>query len=288
MKRVFYMILFNLSVGLTMAQSHQDCQSAFPICTKGTYHFDDMKGYGKLSENFDDVACLDANFKETNAMWLKWQAQEEGVVTFVIDPINAVDDIDFLLFKKEGDDCTDLETIRCMASGKEIGASRENSLKCTGSTGLNIQSTDEFEKQGCKFNDDNFLKYLRVEEGEIYYLLVNNSFSAKGFSISIESTSRLVDDINCLTNTLEEPVVFQSIYPNPASDYMNVEFTSKNRTHTVLELVDYNGKVLITDVIEPVVGINKTRMEVGHLTDGYYMVRIKQAEFTSTTSAIKK
>lgn len=74
-------------------------------------------------------------------------------MTFVISPSESDNDIDFIVFAKK-DISSVPEILRCMASGEEIGGN--NDKNCLGNTELTLSSTDEFEKQGCKFNDDNF------------------------------------------------------------------------------------------------------------------------------------
>ncbi len=76
-----------------------------------------------------------------------------------------------------------------MASGNIIGKNARSSSMCQGVTGLSYQSLDEFEKSGCKYNSDNFLKYLSAEADEEYTTpqsqdnkssqLVKNSYCSK-------------------------------------------------------------------------------------------------------------
>jgi hypothetical protein len=96
----------------------------------------------------------DLYIEESNSLWLEFEIGFDGTLIFTISPEVPHDDLDFILFRKS-DDCQSLEEIRCMQSGISYGTDPRVSSRCSGKTGLDNMSIDEFELSGCKYNDDN-------------------------------------------------------------------------------------------------------------------------------------
>jgi hypothetical protein len=53
-----------------------------------------------------------------HSTWIRFKSNSAGTLTFVISPITPTDDIDFVLFKSTKGNCTSLQEVRCMASGR--------------------------------------------------------------------------------------------------------------------------------------------------------------------------
>lgn len=91
-----------------------------------------------------------------------------------------------------------------------------------------------------------------------------------------------IDDINIngiSTVGIKENSAIASIklFPNPANDVLNLNYTLKNKTAVQLELTDVLGKVQSVQNTETVVaGENKNVINTSSLKPGVYFIRIKQ------------
>ena len=282
----FCFILLCISLTKGFSQNFQDCRQAFPVCELKTYHIGNVSGYGSLQKETTNLDCFNSNFKETNAFWFEWSVEEAGVITFVLDPNTQEDDLDFILFKKEDNDCSNLNPVRCMASGPNLGTVENRD--CLGQTGLKINSVDEFESNGCKYNDDNYLKFIQVEKGETYSLLVNNYNSSDGFSISFEGDATLDDSEHCQGIRLENDVLITALYPNPANEIIHVDFITASLESVDIQIIDITGQLIYQTNENPIQGLNKKIIETGQLTPGTYLLKIKQNDYQTVKRFIKR
>lgn len=79
------------------------------------------------------------------------------------------------------------------------------------------------------------------------------------------------DEVNYSQLGIEEEVGNNfKLYPNPASGYINIEF-SKNMKDSKLFISDLTGRVILTHVLN---GKNATKLDVSTLSGGVYMVAI--------------
>lgn len=269
--------------------NYQDCMDAYPICHMKTYHFGGMKGIGNVNDQPNESKCFGKSFEETNSFWVKWRAETSGVLTFVINPNQQEDDFDFILFKRDDENCTILKELRCMAAGINIGEEDDEKLniRCKGRTGLSFSSVDEFENKGCKYSSDNFLKMLYMEAGEEYVLLVNNYDSGDGFSITFEGETDFRAYVDCNVLDTNEPLMIVNLYPNPAVNSVNIEYLAQKADLVEMDLLDITGKSFHHFEIIPELGKNKNTFLLHDLTKGSYLLRIKQGKFTTVRQFIK-
>lgn len=173
----------------------QDCSSASVLCSKETFTQTDVSGGGM---NSDEAAgtCLSAFAvnSEQNSAWYKWTAANSGTLTFVITP-TANDDIDWVLFDLGTvDDCSAINpgtAIRCNA-GRGVDCFGPGQKRYT-RTGLDVNSVDLFENGGCMEGQDGFVRFVNMEEGHIYALLVNNfDRGNNGFTIEFGGTGQFL------------------------------------------------------------------------------------------------
>jgi hypothetical protein len=74
-----------------------------------------------------------------------------------------------------------------------------------------------------------------------------------------------------------------SVFPNPATDVMMVNFTATENTAYSFNVVDLLGKVVATDRFDAASGENTYRLNVSNITPGVYMLEVKGA----TTEMVK-
>ena len=178
------------------------------------------------------------------------------------------------------------EVIRCMAAGVNIGQITRSS-NCTGPTGLNLNSVDDFEKSGCKFNSDNFLKFLDAKQLEEYVLLVNNFDSRDGFSITFDGSAILSPFDECDKNALIEPITIESLYPNPSTNSITLSYNSSTSASIDIVITDITGKLFERYNVNANLGINKSSFNVNKLPSGTYLMKLSQNGFTTIKQFIK-
>lgn len=266
-------------------QNYQDCENPFPICLKQTYSFKSMSSFGKMQDSLGQLRCS-KELHETNSVWLKWKIKSKGLLTFFIDPINSKDDIDYVLFKRNGG-CSHLTEVRCMASGNIIGKNARSSSMCQGVTGLSYQSLDEFEKSGCKYNSDNFLKYLSAEADEEYILFINNYDSSTGLSFTIDGDAILEESGDCLLFSTEQAITIAEIVPNPTSSNLTLSLICIQQGDIKTELFSINGKKLWETTFKSYLGINKTNIPTDSYPPGTYLIRVTQGQFSTIRQIVK-
>ena len=286
--RILTLFLFvHTALNHPRAQSHQDFEDAFPICTMGTYLFDDMTGFGKVQTSDQNYPCFLGKFKEQNSKILRFMVQEPGSLSFTIYPDFPEDDLDFILFKQNASDLPG-QVIRCMASGESIG-DRSRSLPCMGPTGLREEAKDELESTGCGPKDDNFLKALEAKKGDSYYLLVHNYHGGNGFNIHFGGTAILKEQASCpMTTHLDEQIVLNtSLHPNPASNYLNLTFDSSQDGPCQIEIVDLLGTVHLGQDIYGLHGTQEVSLDIQDLPAGSYFLKLKQGLAVSSLPFFK-
>lgn len=189
-----------------------DCPTAIPLCDKRSFNVPAVAGPGTDPSEMDEAPCFLGVGTETNSTWYAFTAANNGTLEFRLSPNNPGDDLDFVVYRLPNGmgDCTGKIVERCMAAGDFVANS-----PCMGPTGLNATSTSIEHGPGCMLPDDNnFLRFLDVLEGETYALVVNNfTSSGNGFQVdwggSVEFTGPTAiigtdepDDLICLGDTI--------------------------------------------------------------------------------------
>ncbi len=162
-----------------------DCFTSSVLCDKSQFAVQQVIGAG-TDPNEAESTCLGdftGTLSESNSTWFTWVCDESGPLTFTLTPLNAPDDLDFVLYELQNglNDCSVKLERLCMASGDFDFPS-----PCMGPTGLNLSSTDVSEPAGCNDpSQDNFLAPLNMVSGTAYALIINN-FSGTGNGFEIE------------------------------------------------------------------------------------------------------
>lgn len=167
-----------------------DCPTGVVLCDKSPFTVESVIGSGNDPNELNTVSCF-GGAGEFSSAWYRWTAKDPGTLAFTLTPSNPSDDLDFVVFELPNglDDCSNKQEIRCMASGENVGASFQDYVRCTGSTGLSLGSSDTQEFPGCQPGDDNFLSAIDMVAGMSYALVVMNfSNTGNGFSIEFDGT----------------------------------------------------------------------------------------------------
>lgn len=175
-------------------QPGQDCATASLLCSKDPFTQTNVTGAGVNNNEAIGTCLAKYGDLESNSAWYKWIAANNGTLTFVITP-TANDDIDWVLYDLGTiDNCNQLNganAIRCNgARGIDcIGPGQKKFTK----TGLDTASIDLNENAFCSEGQDGFVRFINMQQGHIYALLVNNFDSGNnGFSIEFGGTGEFL------------------------------------------------------------------------------------------------
>ena len=76
------------------------------------------------------------------------------------------------------------------------------------------------------------------------------------------------------------------IYPNPAGNFSYVNFGEPGDGETLLELLDMSGKLVLSEHVPA--GYQVVRLEIGHLSEGLYLLRrIESGQLTGVSKLVK-
>ena len=172
----------------------QDCVTGVNLCDKSPFTIQSITGSGNdPNEGLDD--CING---EISSSWYKWTCDQAGTLSFSLTPNDLSNDIDFALYELPNgiDDCSNKITLRCMASGENVGEPFAEWEPCTGATGLSLGSSDTEEIAGCQDGNDNFVAAINMVSGRSYALLVNNfSNTGSGFSVEFGGTGTFLGPV---------------------------------------------------------------------------------------------
>jgi hypothetical protein len=79
-----------------------------------------------------------------------------------------------------------------------------------------------------------------------------------------------------------------SIYPNPASQMLNIGITLSEAGEVKTDICNAMGEVVISKTANMAFGANKNTLDVGALSNGIYFVRIKSGDHVSTQRFVKE
>lgn len=170
----------------------QDCATASFLCSTQTFSQFKVTGAGN-NNNEAGGTCLGpaGSPTEQNCVWYKWRAANNGTLVFTITPDKTDDDIDWVLYDLDlSGDCINVNAahaIRCAA-----GSGVQNKLDCPNEpvyykTGLDFAENDLTEAPGCGQGQNGKVKFVTLQQGHYYALLVNNYISQNnGFTMEFK------------------------------------------------------------------------------------------------------
>jgi len=183
---------FDLSITEGCPQlSPADCFGAIPVCQEAYSETLGPQGSGNFPSEFNVFGC---NFSETNSIWYTFTVQEDGMLSFIIEPNNMNDDYDWALFDISEFGCEDIPNTPSM----EVSCNSWGVIGINGNTGISTanggvgNSNGPGNLAGPPFNAD-----LPVNIGETYALCVMNwSNSFSGYDLNFgQSTASIFDQI---------------------------------------------------------------------------------------------
>ncbi len=92
-------------------------------------------------------------------------------------------------------------------------------------------------------------------------------------------------DISLFDNELSQSL---SIFPNPASNQVNISFDSFGSADAVVRVLDLTGKEVMVKVLDNLNGKADFMINIGNLADGVYMIEVSNGELNATKRLIKQ
>lgn len=206
----------------------QDCATASNLCSTQTISQQNVSGAG-TNNNEAAGTCLNADglSSESNSIWYKWQAANNGSLVFTITPNSIHDDIDWVLFDLgTSGDCANVKAINAIRCKAGYGV---DNIDCPGDsiyykTGLDFKESDLSEPPGCGKGQNGKVKFIAMQQGHFYGLLINNfSTGNNGFTLAFADQAGK-------TGT----GIF--VGPKPVIGYSGTNDCSANQQHTFTSL----------------------------------------------------
>ncbi len=94
----------------------------------------------------------------------------------------------------------------------------------------------------------------------------------------VSGTRTLNVAMNCRVSGTEIPGAAISAYPNPVSTMLNIELNAINSGSYSIEITDLAGRVISTDVLNAIEGVNTTSIDVAKFAKGVYTLSVKNNE----------
>ena len=216
--------LFFLGIQTIAAQTISDCSGAVFLCgdlyteTEATLNTGDIYEY---------TGACNASL-EQSSLWYTFTVQEDGLLSFIIDPLNPMDDYDWGMFDITTGGC---EGIGTPILSPEVGCNSFGLAppEPNGATGISTANGGTGSSNGPgNLNGPAFNADLPVQAGETYALVVMNwTNSLEGYTIDFsQSTASLYDEVPpapdaCVTDcglqlytvTLDESVLLSTVEP---------------------------------------------------------------------------
>ncbi|WP_343585235.1 T9SS type B sorting domain-containing protein [Flavobacterium sp.] len=154
--------------------AQNDCKDALIVCGNSGFKGLTINGPGNINEIKPENSC---GTTESNSIWLKILIKTSGTLGFIITPESSdlKEDFDFFVFGPNAK-CSSLSSpIRCSTTNPQMAHLTNNQ------TGIDGNHYDTFE--GPAALGDGYLKWLNVNEGESYFVVVDRPIGSSNFSL---------------------------------------------------------------------------------------------------------
>ncbi len=172
-----FILLFWIFIHSALAQLPNDCINSVTVCGNSNLNFD-VDGFG-----VQETTTNTCSSGENNSLWLQVTPVTSGTLGFTLTPdsTSITIDYDFFVFGPNVT-CGNLGTaIRCSTTNPEA-TNQGNNL-----TGMNDTETDISEGPGS--NGNSFVRWLDVNAGETYYIMIDRPVGNSPFSLEWTGTA---------------------------------------------------------------------------------------------------
>ena len=264
-----FTVLFTLLTSINIVGQHQDVPSAINVDGIGQYQFEAFTGAG-IQESFYNT-CYNEDF-EDHSIWLKIKDRQNSDLIFDIIPDIANADFDFMVIRTQQNRQENPLVLRCMASGRNVGAFLPLDEKCQGKTGLRTISLDKSEDEGCSESKDSYLAPVRMEEGYDYYLLITTNIES-GFTIDFRGQKDTASDLVGKTE-----FQIEKLMPNPVESQVGIWIQSTKEFNASINIASSNGTIIIEKRVQINKGRNYYIYDISSIDPGAYIVQVVDEE----------
>ena len=78
-----------------------------------------------------------------------------------------------------------------------------------------------------------------------------------------------------------------NLFPNPANNYLNVEYTSTDMTDVQLFVIDISGKVIQQRIMNETIGEQRVQLDINQLSSGFYFVQLVAEDTVMSMKFVK-
>ena len=137
-------------------------------------------------------------------------------------------------------------------------------------------------KAGCEIKESSVS--MAGEQSNIYFLSIDaNDIGV--YNNTDEVSQGLWIDPYAVNNRV---ISGMKMYPNPASESVNITFSSEESANAVISVMNLMGQTVYTENVDIHEGYNFVNLSVNQFTSGVYMVNVKTDRGTSTQKLIVK
>ncbi|MEY3398412.1 MAG: hypothetical protein RL220_1006 [Bacteroidota bacterium] len=223
-------VCFTLSVlcflcqNFSFAQTTSDCDGGIILCD--SYYSEETApvGSGTVYEPMPVFGC-NGTSGEVNSLWYIFTVQQDGELSFILNPNEANTDYDWSVFNISDNGCAGILD----GTSPEVSCNSWGSFGINGPTGISTDqggfgnSNGPGDLNGPPFNGD-----LPVTAGQTFALIVMNwTGSTEGYTLDFgESTASLYDDV---------PPSLAEVSANCANTEITITFSEGVLTNTIQE-----------------------------------------------------
>ena len=254
---------FWLYSGLTMGQTTSDCNGAVVLCGD---LYQEVNASLNTGDVYEFTGGCNASL-EQSSVWYTFTVQADGLLSFVLDPLNPMDDYDWGLFNITNGGC---DGIGSQLLSPEMGCNSYGVAppEPNGATGISTANGGTGDSNGPgNFNGPAFNADLPVLAGEQYALVVMNwTNSLEGYTIDFgQSSASLYDElppqldslwVDCTLSEFgvrfDEPVLLSSV---EVEDFELVAPDASVHAFTNVTPLDESGglaSMFSMDIVTPV------------------------------------
>jgi len=85
----------------------------------------------------------------------------------------------------------------------------------------------------------------------------------------------------------EVQITDMNVFPNPANEYINVEYTNIESTEVQLSIMDMTGRVIQSQNLNEAIGQQRTQLDINALTSGFYFIQLVAGDTVQSMKFVK-
>jgi hypothetical protein len=126
---------------------------------------------------------------------------------------------------------------------------------------------------------DDVAYFVKTQQGDIYKIVFTGFTGSINGRIDLQKT-KLEPSSSSVSKMSDADIASLTVYPNPASSYVNILISTQKATDVKLSLHDYSGKIVMEKNISAPSGLNNYRIDTNQLSKGFYIVKVHDGSYT--------